>query len=447
MHLKRRAFLKTLTHSAAASVCVPTLISREVLGQNGTGGANDRIGIAGIGVGRRGREVFLDACRQAGAQAVCACDAFLPRAESVARQAGLTESEGTCGWVAIQDYRKVLDRKDVDAIVTATPEHWRSLICVNAALAGKHIYAEKPMSLTVSEGRLMVKAARKMKVTFQVGSMQRSMRENRIGCDFIQRGGLGKIQEVVAANYESPWLAALPEDPIPAGLDWDLWCGPTEPVPFNREIFTPRGNPGWLSFRPYSGGEMTGWGTHGLDQIQLALGMQETGPVEILVEGGALVPPCYEKPEDRNRGNALCGEPRLSFTYANGIRVWLGKPDGTQSNRGGAIFYGEKGKMEIFRANLTSNPAEMAQDLLKNSPIQGQSHTRNWLDCIRSGETPIDDCEFGHRTASLCHILNAARYLGRSLKWDPAAEEFVGDAEANSFLSREHRKGFELPNF
>lgn len=435
MQILRRTFLKS---AAAAAVSVPALVPESVFGKDGKPGANERIGIAGIGVGRQGSYVFLNSVQQPMGQAVCTCDVYLPRAQNIAKRAGLDPSQ------AVSDYRKVLDRKDVDAIVTATPEHWRALICVNAALAGKHIYAEKPMSLTVSEGRLMVKAARKTGIVFQVGSMQRSMRANQIGCKFIQDGGLGEIQEVVAANYESPWYNALPEQAIPEGLDWDQWCGPTEPVPFNADLFAPRAKPGWLSFRPYSGGEMTGWGTHGLDQVQLALGMQETGPTEIFVDGEALELPTYDKAESSKRGNAICSRPYLSYAYSNGIRVWLGK-DGKESNRGGAIFYGKEMKMEIFRARLTTNPKEVGEDLLKNSPIKELSHTRDWLECIQTGRTPLDDVEYGHRTASLCHILNIARQMGRSLKWDPEAERFTDCETANEFLSRPYRKGYVLP--
>lgn len=430
----RRHFLKTL------AICAPIVISRNVLAKDGVPGANDRIGVAGIGIGRQGSGVFLNAARDSLTQAICTCDVYLPRAKSVAEAAKIQNiDENSC-----QDFRRVLDRKDVDAIVTATPEHWRSLICVNAALAGKHIYAEKPMTLTVSEGRLMVKAARKTNVVFQTGSMQRSMRPNVIGCKFIREGGLGEIKEVIAANYESPWCCGLPEETVPDGLDWEMWCGPTSVVPFNSNLFIPRGNPGWLSFRPYSGGEVTGWGSHGLDQVQWALGLQETGPVEILAEGDALVPPTYTKAESRDRGNKLCSSPHLAFRYANGVTVWLGK-ENVESNRGGAIFFGTKGKMEIFRNRITTNPPEIAEKLLAESPIRDQNHVHNWLECILNGETPVSDCEFGHRTASLCHILNIARYLGRSLKWDPEKEEFVGDAEANTFLARAHRKGYELP--
>jgi len=434
MRSTRRDFLKSAASAAlVAGVASPTLIPRSALADGTRPGANDRIGVAGIGVGRRGSEIFASAARNPKAQAICVADVWLPRAENIAKK-------HKCD-AAYQDYRRVLDRKDVDAVLTATPEHWRGLVCINACLAGKHVYGEKPITLTISEGALMEKAARKNNVVFQTGSQQRSQRQNYVGCEFIRNGGLGQIKEVIAANYESPWLCDLPAQPIPDGLDWETWCGPTPVVPYNIDLFTPRAKPGWLSFRPYSGGEMTGWGTHGFDQIQCALGTDLTTPTEIIVEEGAekLIPPVYSKAEDAKRGNEICSKPRLAYKYANGIIVRLGN-----ANRGGGIFIGEKGKMEIFRGNLKSNPPEIAEELLK-SERRDQDHVDNWLSCILTGERPISDIAIGRRSAAICHLLNIARYLGRSLKWDPDKEVFIGDDEANTYLSREPRKGYELP--
>lgn len=434
MRSTRRDFLKSAASAAlVAGVVSPTLISRSALADGTRPGANDRIGVAGIGVGRRGSEIFASAARNPKAQAICVADVWLPRAENIAKK-------HKCD-AAYQDYRRVLDRNDVDAVLTATPEHWRGLVCINACLAGKHVYGEKPITLTISEGALMEKAARKNNVVFQTGSQQRSQRQNYVGCEFIRNGGLGQIKEVIAANYESPWLCDLPAQPIPDGLDWETWCGPTPVVPYNIDLFTPRAKPGWLSFRPYSGGEMTGWGTHGFDQIQCALGTDLTMPTEIIVEEGAekLIPPVYSKAEDAKRGNEICSKPRLAYKYANGIIVRLGN-----ANRGGGIFIGEKGKMEIFRGNLKSNPPEIAEELLK-SERRDQDHVDNWLSCILTGERPISDIAIGRRSAAICHLLNIARYLGRSLKWDPDKEVFIGDDEANTYLSREPRKGYELP--
>ncbi|TWT79033.1 4-carboxy-2-hydroxymuconate-6-semialdehyde dehydrogenase [Planctomycetes bacterium CA13] len=428
----RRNFLQKATLTTATAFAFPTIIPRTALAQGDRPGANDRITVAGIGVGRQGRSIFQQAIKDPRTEVVCVCDVNKPRAEGIAKGVGAK--------AVYQDYRKVLDRDDVDAITTATPEHWRANVCISAALAGKHVYAEKPLTLTIPEGRLMVKAARRTGIAFQTGSMQRSMRENFIGCEFVRQGGLGKIQEVISANYESPWHGALPAQPVPAGLDWDMWCGPTELVPYHPELYIPRGKPGWLSFMPYSGGEMTGWGAHGFDQIQCALGKDLTGPTEILVDGPALELPTYTEPEVSKRGNTLCSQPRLRYRYADGLTVRL-----ESGNRGGGIFIGTKGKMEIFRQRLGTNPREMAKELLDKHPRKNESHVGNWLDCCYSGELPIADVEIGHRSATICHLLNIGRLLGRNLKWDPDAEQFVGDQEANAMLTRPVRKGYEWP--
>jgi hypothetical protein len=168
--------------------------------------------------------------------------------------------------------------------------------------------------------------------------------------------------------------------------------------------------------------------------------MELTGPTEIMVDGDRLELPTYTKAESRDRGNKICSQPRLSYRYANGITVRL-----DNGNRGGGIFIGSKAKMEVFRGRLTSNPKEMAQQLLKEHPRRNEDHVNNWLECCLSGKKPIADVEIGHRSASICHMLNIARLVGRNLKWDPVKEEFVGDAEANTYLSRPARKGYELP--
>ena len=417
----------------ATALAVPMFIPRTVFADARRPGANERLGIAGIGVGRQGAPVLNNILRDARTVGVCVCDIWQTRANEVAAWLNIKD--------AYQDYRKVIERKDVDAIIVATPDHWRSLPCVPAALAGKHLFIEKPVTLTIEDGKLMRAAARKTGVKVQCGSQQRSSRVNDLACRFIREGKLGKIKEVIAANYESPWHYGMPADPIPEDLDWDVWCGPTEPVPFNKELFPPRSNPGWMSFLPYSGGEMTGWGTHGLDQIQCALGMDDTGPVEILVDGEKLVLPTYDKPEPRDRGNVLCSQPRLAFRYANGITVTLDEAD-----RGGGTFIGEHGQVEIARGRFISTPTELAENYLKeHAEYRLPSHEVDWINCIYDGKTLIGELETGIRSATVCHILNIARYVGRNLKWDPVKEEFIGDAEANTWLKREHRKGFEVP--
>jgi predicted dehydrogenase len=435
--VSRRRFLQHGASLAAAGAAAPLFIPSGVLAAPGRPGANDMVGIAGVGIGRQGSGDLARALKDKRTRFIAIADVNLPRAEGLAKKHGGD---------AVKDYRKVLDRKDVDAIITATPEHWRSLICIHACQAEKDIYAEKPITLTIREGRLMTDAVRKYKRVFQSGSQQRSMAIDQRACEFIRSGGLGKITKIQYWNYPTPWEYGLPGQPVPAGLDWEMWCGPTEVVPFHPELYIPRGKPGWLSFRPYSGGEFTGWGAHGLDMIQYALGMDESGPVEIWTEGPKYTPLTYTKPESSARGNKITNKPNVFFRYANGVVL---EPI-EKAPHFGAYFYGEKGMMLVDRppargpGGVTSKPAGIAAELLKDVP-NTDTHMRNWIDCILSREKPRADIEIGHRSATVCHLGNIARWVGRKLQWDPAKETFVGDEEANQYLDRKHRKGYELP--
>jgi len=427
----RRTFLKRST-LVVAGAALPQILPTGVLAAAGRPGANERIGVGFIGIGRQASGLLQGLLKLPLVRYVAVADVNLKRArESAAKHSA----------VGVQDYRRLLERKDVDAIVTATPEHWRLLICVEACQAGKDVYAEKPMTLTIREGRLMVQAARKYNRVFQVGSQQRSAWQNYAGCELIRKGGLGKITKVIAYNYPSPWECALPAQPVPDELDWDMWCGPNPVVPFNQDLYLPRANPGWLSFRPYSGGEMTGWGAHGFDQIQCALGMDDTGPVEVWTEGGKFDPPTYTKSEPKERGDKICHEPKVFFRYANGVLVEPG-----EATMGGAIFFGEKGRVAISRGACESDPDELAIEALRRRPANfNDNHQKNWLDCIKSRARPIADVEIGHRSATVCHLGNIARWTGRKLRWDPVKEEFVGDKEANQYLDRERRKPWVGP--
>lgn len=422
----RRSFLKRggLLLTGAG---LPRFVPRSVLATAGQPGANDRIGVGFIGIGRQASGLLQGLLKQPEARYVAVADVNLNRAR---------ESAAKHGAEPYQDYRRLLERKDVDAIITATPEHWRLLICVQACQAGKDVYAEKPLSLTIREGRWIVQAARQYRRVFQVGSQQRSTWQNYAGCKFIREGGLGKITRVVAHNYPSPWEGRLPAQAVPSGLDWDMWCGPTAVVPYHQDLYLPRANPGWLSFRPYSGGEMTGWGAHGFDQVQCALGMDESGPVEVWTEGDTFSPPTYTAPETKQRGDRICREPKVFYRYANGVVMEPG-----EASMGGAIFYGAKGRVTLSRGACESDPEELALEALSQRPPEfNDNHLKNWLDCIKTRGRPVADVETGHRSATVCHLGNIARWTGRRLRWDPVKEEFAGDPGANQFLDRERRK-------
>jgi predicted dehydrogenase len=384
-------------------------------------GANDRVAIGVIGVGGRAR-LLIEQTPESG-QIVALCDCFVKRAEDFARQK-------QAKWRIFQDHHKLLEQKDIDAVLVVTTDHARVLPCIHACQAGKDVYAEKPLTLTIGEGRVLVNAVRKHRRVFQVGSQQRSMEMNRFACEFVRSGGIGKIKLVQGINYTGPnRYAGLPEQPIPDGLNWDRWLSQAEMRPYNQALHF-----GWMGWRDFSGGEMTNWGAHGLDQIQWALGMDETGPVEIW--------PVTPGPHGK-----------VSYRYANGVEVRLELDRGPH---GGGIFTGEKGKIEINRNKFTTNPKDLVKDPPPQSAAdkwrdevalwQARYHIENWIECIKTRGVPVADVEIGHRSISVCHLANIARELGRKLQWDPAKEQFVGDDEANQYVNRPRRKGYELPD-
>lgn len=416
--VSRRRFLSGSAGVLTAAAAAPMILPSGVLAADGRPGANDRINVGIIGTGGRGRMLMNQLPDPA--RIVAICDCYTKRMDE-------TTAAFKKEWPRYQDYRQMFDKERLDAVIVATTDHGRPLPCIHACQAGLDVYAEKPLSVTIAEGQAMVRAARHHKRVFQVGSQQRTMEFNRYACDLVRSGKLGAIQSVIGQNYPGPQVPeGLPEQPIPEGDDWNAWCGPTSLLPFNERLQF-----GWMQWRPYSGGEMTNWGAHGVDQIQSALGMDGTGPVELWpVTPGS-------------NGN-------VSMRYANGVTVRF---ESTEAPMGGAIFIGEKGKLVIDRNGFKVDPPELAvnpppEEKKKTWMGPGWNatpHMANWLDCIKSRQEPNADVEIGHRSISICHLLNITRELGRPMRWDPKAETFVGDAEANTYLSRPRRKGFELP--
>ncbi len=422
----RRDFLR----NAASGIAAPYVIPTGLLAAGPRPGPNERIGVGYIGVGRRGTALMG---LPPDGRIVAVCDVDPRRAEAAA-------ARGKCP--ARTDYRKLLERKDVDAVVVATPDHWHALPSIHACQAGKDVYCEKPLGLTVREGRAMVAAARKHKRVFQVGMQRRSSQAHRVGCRLVRSGAIGRVHTVLCPNYPSPWQCDFPGQPLPEGLNWNAWCGQTEPVPFHQDIFVQRSRPGWISLQPYSGGEMTGTGAHGLDLIQWALGMDDTTPVEVRAEGGRLDPLTYRAAEDRGRGDAHGSQGHeVTLRYAGGVTLKLaGGPLG-------GMFLGEKGKISIDSGTVSSDPPEIFQQALRAAGTDPQtSHLQDWLDCIKSRERPAADVEIGHRSTVVCHLGNIARWVGRRLRWDPVKEVFPDDDEANAWLQRPMRKPFQLPN-
>jgi len=431
----RRRFLKHSAALAAGAFLAPQFVPRTALASPGRPGANDRIGGGYIGLGRRAQQLMS---LPAEGEIVAAADVMLSRAQKVAARTRFKS------FAAYEDYRKLLENKDVDAVVVATPDHWRAIACVHACQAGKDLYAEKPLSVSIKEGRAIANAVKRYGRVCQVGSQQRSMAANRKACELIRNGAIGHVDTVIGMAYASPWRMNLPRQDVPAGLNWDAWCGPAPATPFNTDVFTPRAKPGWISIWPFSGGEMPGWGAHGLDQIQWALGMDESGPIEVASTDGPFQPPTYERPIGPDAlHEVIMTKHKVSFRYANGTVVKL--EDGSAA---GGTFIGERGKIAIRRGAFTSNPRELAETELGPDAVRlyvSDHHMQNWFDCMKSRKDPVCTAEIGHRSATLCHLGNIARWLGRPLRWDPVREVFPDDDQANQFLDVPRRAPYVLP--
>jgi len=425
--IRRRRFLAGV---AAGAVALPSLIARTAWG------ANERIGLGMIGAGRRTHQILGDVCRVSGpsgsARVVAVSDIWPAKSAQWidAYRQKMPEDFRKAAIATMIDYRGLLDRGDVDGVIITTCDHWHALPAIHACQAGKDGYGEKPLALTIAEGRAMVQAVRKYQRVFQTGAQQRSSLRNRQACELIRNGKLGQIKEVHCICYGSSLPASayeLKTEPVPEGMDWDRWCGQTELVPFSFNRYLTYEKPGWQAIREYSGGLLTNWGAHGLDMVQWALGTDETGPVEITPAGS-------------QPGSSV------SFRYANGVRVHL---DSKADVLGGGHFIGTKGEMFMNRGKFNTVPIAISKEEIVEGDVRlprSDDHMQNWLDCIRSRERPISDVEIGHRSAILCHLCGIARRLGRTLRWDPEQEIFPGDDEANAYLDRPKRKPYAIPD-
>lgn len=409
-----------------------TFLPRHVLGGKGYLAPSDRINLGYIGNGKQSLGLLnaINRCLETLVLATADVDA-----KKLNRFVGLaTEANNKKVASPVQgygDYRELLERKDIDAVVVVTPDHWHAQISIDAAKAGKDIYCEKPLALTIAEGRAMVEATRKYKRVLQTGSMQRSQEYFRKAAELVLNGYLGEIKEINVSVGEPVRQCDLPSIPIPDYLNWDMWVGPSLYRGYNPILSPPIEDnetwAWWRGYRDFGGGYIADWGAHMFDIVQWALDMDDSGPV-------AFNPP--DKPY-ANDG--------LTFTYANGVTVhhrnW-----GT----GNAIqFVGSAGKIEVSREFLRSTPDQLVKTELKSTDKQlykSDNHYQDWIDAIKSRSKPVADVEIGHRTASVCSAVNIAYELHKPLKWDPKKELF-NDASANLMVSRPYRGKWNYTDF
>lgn len=460
----RRSFLKTVAASA------PLILTAGCAGLGGKKrpGPNEVVNVGLIGLGGRCKDIVANSVGIPQMRIVAVCDIFEPDMQEFMKN----QPEGQT-WKQYTDFRTMIEKENLDGVMVETPTHCRAWIVCQAMAMGMDVYIEKPMALTIAEGRQMVDCARKYKSVTQVGTQQRSMPLNNWASDLVQNGAIGKVKYVHAPNFIAPltWTPK-PGEPMPAGGSdtwWDVWTNQAEMRPYRDDI-----HHGWATWKDYDGGGIsfgvTGWGTHSYDQIQRGLGTSETGPVEIVLEEAVKDVPAGNF-TDRPIGEDETGSPyyqmlyrktdkglesivgpraKVRMKYASGTELLLNL-DADRSPGLGCRFEGEKGSIEVNRDRIWGDPIELVSAADRPAPLsvpETQPHIENWVECIKTRDRCTADIEFGQRSTALCYLVNIARdvnKVGEVLKWDPKKERFTNCDEGNAMLSRPRRKGYELP--
>jgi predicted dehydrogenase len=428
--LSRREFLRAASHTSlgiGAGLALPNLFlnrTRAATGQN----PSELVRVGFIAVGAQGLS-NLNALMK---NAVAVCDVDKLR---VAAAAARVEKANGAKCKTFTDYRRMLEDKSIDAVCISTPDHWHALPAIHACQAGKDVYCEKPLTLTIREGQVLEKIARRTGRIVQTGSQQRSDPKFRRACELLRSGYMGKIKSVHVGlpgpNYtDRAKPPTLPDSEPPPELDYDLWLGPAPWRPYNKN----RVHYLFRFYWDFSGGQMTNWGAHHLDITQWALGMDESGPV--LIEGSSTPNPegYFETPETFE----------TAYHYANGVKVTVRSPD----RQTGCRFECEKGILRVNRGLLETDPEELLAEAPKETSVklyESPQHHQNWLACIKSRKPPICDVAIGHRSATVCHLGNIAVRTGKKINWDPVKEQITGDAELAKWADKPYRAPWKLP--
>lgn len=446
----RRRFLQGVAAAGAAGVILPA-----VTRANGFTSPNERPVFATIGLRNQGWAITDKSFQFADFAAFADVDANVLEANvEKAKQRQGTAPD------AYADYRKILERKDIDAVMIATPDHWHTKVAVEAMYAGKDVYCEKPLTLTIDEGKLIEKVVKETGRVFQVGTMQRTESGQRFlqAVAMVNHGRIGTVKKVTCGINGMIASPVIPKTDVPEGLDWEAWLGPAPDVPYRALPELRQGYGGGVplysnchySFRnwhEYSGGKLTDWGAHHVDIACWALGASDTGPSRI-------TPLEYDLPVEYNDGWPVVGD---QYNAATKFKIQVDMPNNvemiiTSEGDNGILFEGTKGRFFVNRGKIVGKPIEdLASNPLPENAIEevyggkvSKNHTANFIEGMQARKQPISDVWTHNRMLEICHLSNIAMRLDRSLKWDPNKREVIGDDQANSFLSRENRKGYEI---
>jgi predicted dehydrogenase len=415
----RRGFLK------AASLASATLAFPRIMRAQSGPSVNDRLNVALIGNGLIASSHFGALTGRDDCRIVAVCDVDLAKARKMRDRtekhyAALAAGGTYKGVDAYQYHEEVLARDDIDAIFVTTPDHWHAAIANAAMIAGKDVYCEKPLTLTVPEGRVLVNTARRHGRILQTGTQQRSNGSFRKAAEIVRNGLIGDIKHIRTRLGSFPPAPALAEEPLPAEFDYDRWLGPTPWRPYNAQRVLGNYGGGWRCFTEYGGRKNGDWGAHHFDIIQWALGMDESGPVEFIPKG-------------------FDGTPYQTHVYANGIRVER-VDEGLKAM---IEFTGTKGVVRVSRDDfLETDPPSLAARPLRAEDVHlyaSDNHHTDFFSCIRTRQHPIADVEIGHRSATVGHLCNIAATVARPVRWDPVKEQIIGDPVAAALLDRSRR--------
>ncbi len=429
----RRQFVR----SSAAALIAPAVVPSHVFGDDQHASANEKISVGLIGIGKMMYGSHLPHfVRMPEIQVVAVSDVDTNR-----RNAGrdrVNQAYGNQDCATYPDYRELLSRSDIDAVVCATPDHWHAMVILHACAAGKDIYCEKPLTNNLMEAKRVMDTVNRSKIIFQTGSQQRASSNFRLACELVRNGHIGKVKRVLVGVGGPPKPCDLSAERLEPGLDWDRWLGPAPQRPYSS-VLSPRGVhshfPAWRHYVEYGGGGMTDWGAHHFDIAQWGLGADKTGPIEIVA------------PDDPSKGKGVV------FRYADGAEVVHDGP-------GGVTFIGTDGEVFVNRGKLSSKPAGIIEQRIQDSELHlyqapSGSHTghrQDWVNCVRNRRQPNCPIETGARTVAVCHLgnlvyLHAEQVAGRTLKWDPQAWRFTNDDMANAWREYpyQRRAGYELP--
>jgi myo-inositol 2-dehydrogenase/D-chiro-inositol 1-dehydrogenase len=437
--LSRREFLKNSIQAAAIGIVGPTIVHSSVFGQDAP---NNRITAGFIGVGRMGLGDLKEVLGFKSVQVVAVCDVDSKRADNaknlVEDRYSRQNTSGTYkGCAVFEDFRDLIARPDIDTVFIVTPDHWHAIPAISAAKAGKDIFIQKPLTMTIHEGRILSDTVRRYGRVLLVGSQQRSEKRFRFACELVRNGRIGKLHTVKVGFDIDPSCKPQPSIPVPHWLDYDFWLGPAPWAPYTENRVHPQqgyGRPGWLRISDYGSGMITGWGSHHNDIVQWGMDTEHTGPVEI--DGHT------EYPKDGLWD--VHGEFKIEYTYANGVKVICAD---NKKNKQGVLFEGSEGWVYVRRGHIDAQPKSLLKTKIGPDEIhlyESNNHKTNFFDCVRSRTETIAPVEVAHRSCTVCLLGEISMRLGRKLKWDPNREVFINNDQANRMISRPNRSSWHL---